>query len=56
MIELFADSREPFAMFYFLMPVAIPAVIEKFSPSFEAGNGYWSYELALIAIEQLVGL
>mgnify|MGYP007063353638 CR=1 FL=1 len=27
MIELFADSREPFAMFYFLMPVAIPAVI-----------------------------
>ncbi len=36
--------------------VAIPAVIEKFSPSFEAGNGYWSYELSLIAIEQLVGL
>jgi len=36
--------------------VAIPAVVEKFSPSFEAGNGYWSYQLALIAIEQLVGL
>ncbi len=36
--------------------VAIPAVIEKFSPSFEAGNGYWSYELSLIALEQLVGL
>jgi hypothetical protein len=36
--------------------VAIPAVIEKFSPSFEAGNGYWSYELSLVAIEQLVGL
>tara|TARA_Y100000034_G_C6695973_1_gene306698 strand:+ start:136 stop:321 length:186 start_codon:yes stop_codon:yes gene_type:complete len=30
MIELFAESREPFAAFYFLLPVAIPAVISVF--------------------------
>ena len=36
--------------------VAIPAVIISFNPSYEAGDGFWTYDLTMKAVEQLVGL
>ena len=36
--------------------VAIPAIILSFNPQYSAGDGFWSYELRMKAVEQLVGL
>ena len=36
--------------------VAIPAIIKGFTPSYNAGEGHWTYTLTMIPIEQLVGL
>ena len=36
--------------------VAIPAVLKSYNPTFNAGDGYWGYELEFAAVEQLVGI
>lgn len=36
--------------------VAIPAIIKGFTPSYNAGEGHWTYTLTMSPIEQLVGL
>ena len=36
--------------------VAIPAIITSFNPAYEAGDGFWTYDLTMKAVEQLVGL
>ena len=36
--------------------IAIPAIIKGFTPSYNAGEGHWTYTLTMSPIEQLVGL
>jgi len=36
--------------------VAIPAVVQTFDPSYEAGDSVWNYQITLAPVEQLVGL
>ena len=41
---------------YLEQGVAIPVVLTMFSPSYSAGDGFWSYEMTFTAVEQLVGI
>ena len=41
---------------YLEQGVAIPVVLTMFNPSYNAGEGYWSYKLTFAAVEQLVGI
>ena len=36
--------------------VAIPAVLMSVVPTYNAGDGYWSYNMTLSVAEQLIGL
>jgi hypothetical protein len=36
--------------------VAIPGILTKFSPKYEAGDSIWTYDLTILATEQLVGI
>jgi|8_EtaG_2_1085327.scaffolds.fasta_scaffold05229_2 hypothetical protein len=41
---------------YLEQGVAIPVVLQMFKPSYNAGDGFWEYELNFAAVEQLVGI
>ena len=41
---------------YLEQGVAIPVVLRKFNPSYNAGDGYWTYQMVFEACEQLVGI
>ena len=41
---------------YLEQGVAIPCVVNTWNPSYNAGDGYWSYDLTLSVVEQLVGI
>ena len=41
---------------YLEQGIAIPVVLQMFKPSYNAGDGYWEYELNFAAVEQLVGI
>jgi len=41
---------------YLEQGVAIPVVLTMFNPSYNAGEGFWSYKLTFAAVEQLVGI
>ena len=41
---------------YLEQGVAIPVVLSMFSPAYNAGDGFWSYEMTFTAVEQLVGI
>mgnify|MGYP003125803018 FL=1 len=36
--------------------IAIPAIIQNFDPSYNAGDSVWTYQLTMAAVEQLVGI
>jgi len=36
--------------------IAIPVILQMFKPSYNAGDGFWEYELNFAAVEQLVGI
>jgi len=36
--------------------VAIPCVLNTWNPTYDAGNGYWTYDLTLSVVEQLIGI
>ena len=36
--------------------VALPCVLQKWNPTYDAGDGFWSYQLILAVVEQLVGI
>ena len=41
---------------YLEQGVAIPVTLMTAVPSYSAGDGYWSYQITLAAVEQLIGL
>ena len=41
---------------YLEQGVAIPCVLNTWNPTYDAGNGYWAYDLTLSVVEQLVGI
>ena len=41
---------------YLEQGVAIPCVLNTVNPTYNAGDGYWSYDLTLSVVEQLVGI
>ena len=41
---------------YLEQGVAIPCVLKTWNPAYDAGNGYWTYDLTLDVVEQLVGI
>ncbi len=41
---------------YLEQGIAIPVVLQMFKPSYNAGDGFWEYELNFAAVEQLVGI
>lgn len=41
---------------YLEQGVALPCTLLTWNPSYEAGDGFWSYELSLAVVEQLVGI
>lgn len=41
---------------YLEQGIAIPVVLTKFSPAYNAGEGFWTYEMTFDAVEQLVGI
>ena len=41
---------------YLEQGVALPCTLMAWNPSYEAGDGFWSYELTLAVAEQLVGI
>ena len=41
---------------YLEQGVAIPVILRKYNPSYNAGDGFWGYELEFEACEQLVGI
>jgi hypothetical protein len=41
---------------YLEQGVAIPVILQMFKPSYNAGDGFWEYELNFAAVEQLVGI
>jgi len=41
---------------FFRQGVAISGVVTQFSPSYQAGDSVWSYELGFSAVEQLLGI
>ena len=41
---------------FFVQKVAIPGVVQTFTPSFSAGDSVWTFSLGFAAVEQLIGI
>jgi len=41
---------------YLEQGVALPCTLMAWNPTYEAGDGFWSYEMTLAVVEQLVGI